>query len=63
LVTTGGILPIIDRLDRRFLLIWGAIICCILHFATGAIMATKGHYVDSVNGIDKTPPMRLERRY
>jgi MFS family permease len=51
LVTTGGILPIVDRVGRRPLLLGGAIVCCILHFATGAIMATSGHYVDSVGGI------------
>lgn len=49
-VTTGGILPIIDRLGRRYLLISGAIICCILHFISGALMASYGHHVDSVDG-------------
>ncbi|KEY73775.1 hypothetical protein S7711_03083 [Stachybotrys chartarum IBT 7711] len=52
LVTTGGILPFIDRLSRRWLLIGGAIICCILHFATGAIMATRGYPVDEIDGND-----------
>lgn len=52
LVTTGAILPIIDRLGRRPLLIGGAIICCIIHFTTGAVMASYGHAVDSVDGND-----------
>ncbi|GJN71354.1 sugar transporter [Purpureocillium lilacinum] len=52
LVTTGAILPIIDRLGRRWLLIIGAIVCGVLHFATGAIMAVYGHHVDSVDGND-----------
>ncbi|KXH31610.1 hypothetical protein CSAL01_04607 [Colletotrichum salicis] len=50
LVTTGAILPIIDRLGRRPLLIGGAIICCIIHFTTGAVMKVHGNPVDSVNG-------------
>ncbi|KAL0943323.1 sugar transporter [Colletotrichum truncatum] len=50
LVTTGAILPIIDRLGRRPLLIGGAIICCIIHFTTGAVMAVHGYPVDSVDG-------------
>jgi len=49
-VTTGGILPIIDRIGRRFLLLSGAVICAILHFTSGALMAVHGHYVDSVDG-------------
>ncbi|KAL1870004.1 hypothetical protein VTK73DRAFT_2847 [Phialemonium thermophilum] len=52
LVTTGGMLPIIDRIGRRWLLVVGAIICMILHFATGAIMVSYGHHVDSVDGND-----------
>ncbi|KAJ0299615.1 hypothetical protein COL5a_000138 [Colletotrichum fioriniae] len=52
LVTTGAILPIIDRLGRRPLLIGGAIICCIIHFTTGAVMKVHGNPVDSVNGDD-----------
>ncbi|CAI6089528.1 unnamed protein product [Clonostachys chloroleuca] len=50
LVTTGVMLPIVDRLSRRWILITGAIICGILHFVTGAIMAVYGHAVDSVDG-------------
>lgn len=33
LVTTGLMLPFIDRIGRRQLLIGGAIICMILHFS------------------------------
>ncbi|KAK9797673.1 putative Major facilitator superfamily (MFS) profile domain-containing protein [Seiridium cardinale] len=50
LVTTGAILPIVDRLGRRPLLIGGAIVCCLLHFTTGAVMASYGHAVDSIDG-------------
>jgi hypothetical protein len=50
-VTTGGMLPIIDRVGRRFLLVSGAIICMILHFASGALMASYGHYVDQIDGM------------
>ncbi|KAH6651989.1 general substrate transporter [Truncatella angustata] len=50
LVTTGAILPFIDRIGRRPLLIGGAIICCIIHFTTGAVMAVHGHPVDSIDG-------------
>lgn len=49
LVTTGAILPFIDKVGRRMLLLSGAIICMALHFGIAAIMATRGHYVDSVN--------------
>ncbi|KAL6903909.1 general substrate transporter [Trichoderma evansii] len=52
LVTTGGVLFVIDRMGRRWLLIVGAIICGIIHFTVGAIMAVYGHHVDSVDGID-----------
>ena len=51
LATTGIILPVIDRISRRWLLIVGAIICGIIHFVTGAIMAVYGHKVDSVDGM------------
>ncbi|KAF2207095.1 hypothetical protein CERZMDRAFT_51861 [Cercospora zeae-maydis SCOH1-5] len=50
LVTTGVMLPIIDRIGRRQLLLGGAVICTILHFATAAVMATYGRPVDSVFG-------------
>ncbi|KAK2599423.1 hypothetical protein N8I77_011177 [Diaporthe amygdali] len=50
LVTTGGVLPVIDRVGRRTLLIYGAIIACLLHFIVGALMASYGHAVDSIDG-------------
>lgn len=50
LVTTGAVLPFIDRMGRRWTLILGAVACAILHFATAGIMATHGHAVDSVDG-------------
>lgn len=50
LVTTGVMLPIIDRIGRRQLLLGGAVICMILHFATAGVMATYGRPVDSVFG-------------
>lgn len=50
LVTTGAILPFVDKIGRRMLLLSGAILCMALHFAIAATMATRGHYVDSVNG-------------
>jgi hypothetical protein len=50
LVTTGAILPFIDRLPRRLLLLTGSIVCCICHFTVAALMASYGHHVDSING-------------
>lgn len=50
LVTTGGVLFVIDRMGRRWLLIVGAIICGVIHFTVGAVMAVYGHHVDSVDG-------------
>ncbi|PYH47020.1 sugar porter family MFS transporter [Aspergillus saccharolyticus JOP 1030-1] len=50
LVTTGIILPFIDRIGRRPLLMTGSILCMALHFATAGIMASYGHHVDSVAG-------------
>lgn len=52
LVTTGAILPVIDRIGRRQVLISGSIICMVLHYIIAAVMATKGNPVDSVNGND-----------
>lgn len=49
MVTTGSILPTIDKLGRRNLLIYGAIACMVIHFATAGVMATYGRPVDSVN--------------
>jgi hypothetical protein len=52
LVTTGIILPYIDRVGRRTLLLIGAISSLILHFTIAGVMATQGHHVDSVKGND-----------
>lgn len=49
-VTTGGVLPFIDRVGRRTLMIYGAIICCVLHFISGALMASYGHSVPDIDG-------------
>jgi membrane protease YdiL (CAAX protease family) len=49
-VTTGIVLPFIDRLGRRWLLIIGAAICGVLHFTSGAVMAVHGYPVESVDG-------------
>ena len=45
-------LPVVDRVGRRNLLIGGAIICAFLHFTTGAVMAVHGYPVDSIDGND-----------
>lgn len=37
-------------MGRRWLLIVGALICGVIHFVVGAIMAVYGHHVDSVDG-------------
>jgi MFS family permease len=50
LVTTGFVLPYIDRLGRRPLLIGGALICGVLHFTSGAVMAVHGYPVDGIEG-------------
>jgi len=50
LVTTGVILPFIDRIGRRTLLLTGCISCCIIHFCIAAVMATRGHGVAEVDG-------------
>ncbi|PLB51531.1 sugar transporter [Aspergillus steynii IBT 23096] len=50
LVTTGVILPFIDRMGRRPLLLTGSIACMALHFATAGTMATYGNPVDSIDG-------------
>jgi hypothetical protein len=49
-VTTGIMLPRIDRIGRRFLLLSGSIICMALHFTIAGLMANYGHYVNAVNG-------------
>jgi hypothetical protein len=49
-VTTGIILPYIDRVGRRTLLLIGAVSSLILHFTIAGVMATQGRGVDSVEG-------------
>lgn len=43
-------LPRIDRIGRRLLLLSGSVICMALHFAIAGLMATDGHFVPDVNG-------------
>ncbi|KAI0006244.1 putative MFS glucose transporter [Xylariaceae sp. FL0662B] len=50
IVTTGIMLPYIDRVPRRFILLVGAVLCMALHFAIAGLMATYGHPVDSIDG-------------
>lgn len=50
LVTTGAILPFIDRLGRRQILLCGSVAAAIVHFATAAVMAVYGYSVDGVPG-------------
>ncbi|KAJ9631724.1 hypothetical protein H2203_000124 [Taxawa tesnikishii (nom. ined.)] len=50
LVTTGVMLPYIDRIGRRVLLLSGSILCCILHFTIAGLMGGYGRHVDSVDG-------------
>lgn len=50
LVTTGCMLPTIDRVGRRQLLLGGAAICMVLHYATAGVMATYGEHVQQVFG-------------
>ncbi|KAG9828366.1 general substrate transporter, partial [Aureobasidium melanogenum] len=50
LVTTGIILPYIDRIPRRLLLLTGSIVCCLCHFTIAGLMASYGHHVDSIDG-------------
>ncbi|KAM5369020.1 hypothetical protein ACJZ2D_009223 [Fusarium nematophilum] len=52
LVTTGAILPIIDRLGRRPLLLGGSVFALIVHFATAGVMARYGYPVDGIDGND-----------
>ena len=49
-VTTGIMLPYIDRVGRRKLLLIGSVTCMAVHAIIAAVMATKGHAVSSVNG-------------
>lgn len=41
-------LPKIDQIGRRFLLLSGSVICMALHFAIAGLMASRGHHVDQV---------------
>ena len=43
-------LPWIDRVGRRPILLIGSVLCMILHYAIAGLMATDGHYVDDVQG-------------
>ncbi|KAF7168368.1 hypothetical protein CNMCM6106_003606 [Aspergillus hiratsukae] len=49
-VTTGVILPYIDRIGRRKLLLSGSVICMALHFTIAGIMASYGNPVDEIDG-------------
>ena len=50
LVTTGVILPKIDKIPRRLLLLTGSICCMACHFTIAGLMASYGHHVDNING-------------
>lgn len=50
LVTTGVMLPVIDRVGRRNLLLVGAVCCMIVHFVIAGVMASQGKAVPDVNG-------------
>ncbi|KAJ6127620.1 High-affinity glucose transporter [Penicillium sp. IBT 18751x] len=50
LVTTGVMLPFIDRVGRRTLLLTGSVLCMIIHFIIAGVMASHGHAVSNVNG-------------
>lgn len=43
-------LPVIDRVGRRDLLLIGSISCMAVHFIIAGVMASKGHPVPDVNG-------------
>lgn len=49
-MTTALILPFIDRIGRRTLLLVGAVSSMILHYSIAAIMATEGYGVDDIDG-------------
>lgn len=57
LVTTGAILPFIDRIGRRTLLLSGSVLCMILHFTIAGLM---GGYGNEVSEVDGNPNLRLE---
>ncbi|KAJ5539051.1 High-affinity glucose transporter [Penicillium frequentans] len=48
--TTGVMLPVIDRIGRRQLLLVGSVSAMAIHIIIASVMATKGHAVSSVNG-------------
>lgn len=50
LVTTGVMLPFIDRVGRRNLLLIGSVTCMIVHFIIAGTMASHGRPVPNVNG-------------
>ncbi|BDD59075.1 hypothetical protein MAP00_004313 [Monascus purpureus] len=50
LATTGVMLPWIDRVGRRPILLIGSVLCMILHYTIAGLMASHGHYVDEVQG-------------
>ncbi|OQE36321.1 hypothetical protein PENCOP_c012G03193 [Penicillium coprophilum] len=50
LVTTGIMLPFIDRVGRRSLLLLGSVTCMVVHFIIAGVMASKGNPVANVNG-------------
>jgi hypothetical protein len=43
-------LPVIDRIGRRQLLLVGSVCAMAIHIIIASVMATKGHAVSSVNG-------------
>jgi hypothetical protein len=43
-------LPYIDRVGRRKLLLLGSVICMAIHFIIAGVMASKGQPVSNVNG-------------
>lgn len=43
-------LPFIDRVGRRTLLLTGSVLCMIVHFVIAGVMASHGHAVSNVNG-------------
>ncbi|KAJ5216617.1 High-affinity glucose transporter [Penicillium cinerascens] len=50
LVTTGVMLPFIDRIGRRTLLLTGSVCCMAVHFTIAGVMASYGHAVPEVDG-------------
>lgn len=49
LVTTGAMLPIIDRVGRRPLLLGGAVVGLMIHYTTAGVMAVHGYAVDGID--------------